>query len=104
MAQQNRNAHVSSESEHYFRLKGQRAEEAIHELAERTFLTDWCYPNPKRSDGRELCDLLVVFGDCAIIWQVKDLKLDAAGRYKAKEVEKNLRQLAGAAEVFYLCG
>ncbi|MGD0467542.1 MAG: hypothetical protein ABSA54_04130 [Terriglobales bacterium] len=83
-------------SKSYFREKGQRAEAIIHNLATRTFLTDWCYPNPKKLDGKELCDLLVVFDDIAIIWQIKDLKVDEAGLYKAAEVEKNLRQLSGA--------
>jgi hypothetical protein len=83
-------------SKHYFREKGAVAEGIIHNLATKTFLTDWCYPNPKKPDGNELCDLLVVFDDTAIIWQVKDLKTDKQGRYKKAEVEKNLRQLSGA--------
>src|ERR1700682_180058 len=81
---------------HYFREKGAAAEKVIHNLATKTFLTDWCYANPKKPDGKELCDLLVVFDETAIIWQIKDLKTDHAGRYKKAEVEKNLRQLSGA--------
>lgn len=84
------------ESKHYFREKGAAAEKVIHNLATKTFLTDWCYPNPKKPDGKELCDLLVVFDETAIIWQIKDLKTDQDGRYKKAEVEKNLRQLGGA--------
>lgn len=80
----------------YFHEKGRRAEAIIRALATKTFLTDWCYPNPKKPDGKELCDLLVVFDDTAIIWQVKDLKVDKAGFYKEAEVRKNLRQLSGA--------
>jgi|Deesub1362A_J573_1020465.scaffolds.fasta_scaffold02881_9 hypothetical protein len=83
-------------SKHYFNLKGKKAEKIVHDLALKTFLTDWCYLNPKLPNGKELCDLLVVFDDVAIIWQVKDLKLDKNGRYKKAEVEKNLRQLSGA--------
>jgi hypothetical protein len=83
-------------SKHYFREKGAAAEKVIHNLATVTFLTDWCYPNPKRPDGKELCDLLVVFDDTAIIWQIKDLKTDENGQYKNADVEKNLRQLSGA--------
>lgn len=81
---------------HYFREKGAAAEKVIHNLATKTFLTDWCYPNPKKADGKELCDLLVVFDETAVIWQIKDLKTDEQGRYKPAEVEKNLRQLGGA--------
>jgi hypothetical protein len=85
-----------SESGHYFRLKGESAERIVHELAEKSFFTDWCYRNPALPDGNELCDLLVVFDDVAIIWQIKDLKLQENGRYNPKAVEKNLRQLSGA--------
>lgn len=88
-------------SPHYFREKGDSAERVIHKLASRTFFTDWCYTNPKKTDGKELCDLLVVFDDTAIIWQIKDLKVDSCGRYKKAEVEKNLRQLAGARRTLF---
>lgn len=47
-------------------------------------------------NGKELCDLLVVFDEIAIIWQVKDLKLDKHGNVNSREVEKNVKQLAGA--------
>ena len=84
------------DARHYHRLKGEAAEAVVHELAGKSFLTDWCYPNPRLADGKELCDLLVVFDRVALIWQVKDLKRHADGRYKRGEVEKNLKQLSGA--------
>ncbi|MEK7518251.1 MAG: hypothetical protein AAB583_06945 [Patescibacteria group bacterium] len=80
----------------YFYIKGQKTEKFLHDLAVKTFLTDWCYLNPKLPDGKELCDLLVVFDEIAIIWQIKNLKIHKDGRYKKSEVEKNLRQLLGA--------
>ncbi len=80
----------------YFQIKGTKAEEIVHELAIKTFLTDWCFLNPKLPNGNELCDLLVIFDDTAIIWQIKDLKLGRDGKYKKAEVDKNLRQLSGA--------
>ncbi|HEY5176450.1 MAG TPA: hypothetical protein VII95_12885 [Terriglobales bacterium] len=86
---------------HYFNQKGANAEKVIHDLANKTFFTDWCYPNPKKADGNELCDLLVVFDDTALIWQIKDLKIDDAGRYKKAEVEKNLCQLGGARRTLF---
>jgi hypothetical protein len=89
------------ESSHYFREKGARAEKIIHDLSLKTFFTDWCYPNPPRPDGKELCDLLVVFDDTAIIWQIKDLKVDEDGRYKQAEVDKNVRQLSGARRLLF---
>jgi hypothetical protein len=89
------------ESGHYFREKGAKAEKIIHDLSIKTFFTDWCYQNPPRPGGKELCDLLVVFDDTAIIWQIKDLKVDENGRYKQAEVEKNLRQLSGARRTLF---
>lgn len=80
----------------YFEIKGKKAEKVVHELAIRSFLTDWCYLNPNLPNGKELCDLLIVFDDIVVIWQVKNLKVDGHGKYKKKEVEKNLRQLSGA--------
>ncbi|MBI5122814.1 hypothetical protein HZA75_03060 [Candidatus Roizmanbacteria bacterium] len=84
------------DEKHYFQIKGKNAETFVHNLAEKTFLVDWCYPNPKLSSGNELCDLLVIFDSVAIIWQIKDLKLDKNGKYKKSDVDKNLRQLSGA--------
>ncbi|MFC1998791.1 YecA family protein [Chloroflexota bacterium] len=83
-------------SKHYYRLKGKTAEEFVHGLAKETFFTDWCYLNPRLPNGRELCDLLVVFDDVAIIWQIKNLTVDKDGHYNESEIQKNLRQLSGA--------
>ncbi len=77
-------------------LKGKNAENFVYFLAQKSFLTDWCYMNPVWGDGKELCDLLVVFGEIAIIWQIKDLKIGKVGKYSKKETEKNIRQLSGA--------
>jgi hypothetical protein len=90
------NSPLSGKDLNYFSAKGRSAEEFVHELATHTFFVDWCFPNPKRSDGKELCDLLVVFGSVAIVWQVKSLKLDEDGQPNQGEVEKNLRQTLGA--------
>jgi len=83
-------------SKHYFNLKGEVAEALLYQLASRTFLSDWCYLRPKLPDGKELCDLLVVFGSTAIIWQAKSLKLPKTGTLHTADVDKNLRQLSGA--------
>ena len=83
-------------SKDYYYLKGKNAEEMVHNLALKPFFIDWCFLNPQLPNGKELCDLLVIFDDIAIIWQIKDLKLNSDGKYRKKEVEKNLRQLSGA--------
>jgi hypothetical protein len=54
------------------------------------------YPNPRLPDGKELCDLLVLFDSTVIIWQIKDLEPDKTGCIKSSDLEKNLLQLAGA--------
>jgi hypothetical protein len=81
---------------HHNRLKGAAAEAVVHELAQKSFLSDWCFLNPKLPDGKELCDLLVVFDSIVLICQVKDLKRRKDGRYNPGEVEKNRKQLSGA--------
>lgn len=55
------------------------AERYLAQLAERTFLSLWCYPEIYRDegqvksggDGQEVCDLLVVFGEHVIIFSDK---------------------------------
>lgn len=77
-------------------LKGKRAEEFVQELAKKSFLEDWCYDNPLLPNGKEWCDLLVVYDKVAVIWQIKDLKLDEKRKYKPSEVRKNIRQAVTA--------
>jgi len=44
----------------YFEKKGKTAENILHNLAKKTFLSDWCYLNPKPDEGKELCDLFIL--------------------------------------------
>jgi hypothetical protein len=85
-----------NDDKHHFTTKGKNAEQVLSDLAHQTFLADWCFLNPRLPNRKELCDLLVVFDDIAIIWQVKDLKLDNNGNINSRKVHKNLRQLSGA--------
>lgn len=87
---------IMEKDKNYFNKKGKTAENILHNLAEKTFLSDWCYRNPKLDNNKELCDLLVVYDNNAIIWQIKNLKLNKQGKYKQSELEKNIRQLSGA--------
>jgi hypothetical protein len=86
----------SQDFKHRYRLKGETGEEFVGELAEKTFLIDWCFPNPRLPNGKELCDLLIIFEGTVIIWQVKNTKLRNDGSMDLKAIDKNLRQLAGA--------
>ncbi|XOU94843.1 MAG: hypothetical protein ACNFW9_02120 [Candidatus Kerfeldbacteria bacterium] len=85
-----------SETQNKFQIKGKLAEQFLHTLATKSFFSDWCFLNPILPDGKELCDLLVIFDNVAIIWQAKDLMLNKKGKYNPKEVKKNIRQLSGA--------
>ena len=77
-------------------LKGKNAENFVYELAKKSFLTDWCYKNPKLPNGKELCDLLVIYDGIAIIWQIKDIKLNREGKFRNSEIKNNLQQLSTA--------
>ncbi|MDZ4372204.1 MAG: hypothetical protein U1C74_12370 [Phenylobacterium sp.] len=58
------------------RAEGLTASERIlAEIADRSFLKLWTYPNPFREPNRELCDLIVVFGDDVLLFS------DKAGAY-----------------------
>ena len=73
---------------HQLFLKGKNAEEFVQILAKKTFIEDWCYNNPKLPNGKEICDLLIVFDNIIIIWQIKDLKLDKYGMYRKEKYKK----------------
>ena len=79
--------------------KGAKAEKYIQNLAQSTFLLDWCYFNPKRADGREICDLLIAFGSTAVIWQIKNRRLSTDGLHKEQDLRENSRQLKGARRI-----
>ena len=85
-------------------------EKYLNSLCEKTFLSLWSYPGIYRNqkgqaigDGKELCDMLVVFGEHVLIFSDKrcsfptsgDLKLDWQRWYK-KAIEKSADQAWGA--------
>lgn len=87
------------------------SERDLTRLARRTFLSLWSYANPHtdkgrlkgKGDGKELCDLLVVFGNCVLLFSDKhcefpihaDMNVSWPRWYKTS-IEKSARQLAGA--------
>ena len=78
-----------------FNEKGEAAEQLIAVLCKDAFFEDFCFKNPYYVKGKELCDVLVVLGDVAIIWQIKNIKLKA-GQFNASDVEKAIKQCRGA--------
>ena len=79
--------------------KGIEGEDFVSELASEAYLKYWCYPNPidEEGDKKEICDLLIVFFDTAIIISVKNYdNMGNYERYKRKVIEKSTNQLFGA--------
>jgi hypothetical protein len=93
------------------RARGVTADERyLQRLCDRSFLSLWSYPTPFRDqkvggkgDGKELCDLIVVFGDDVLIFSDKgcafpdsgDIKLDWS-RWFRRAVVKAAEQGWGA--------
>ena len=80
-------------------------ERYLAELCDRTFLKLWNYPNPFKADGKELCDLLVVFENHVFLFFDRESrKLDAADkdifitwdRWKREVIDKQIRTAGGA--------
>jgi hypothetical protein len=87
------------------------SERALARLARKAFLSLWSYPNVYsdegrsggKGDGKELADLLVVFGTDVLLFSDKQcaFQLDvdirvAWPRWFKRAIEKSARQLAGA--------
>lgn len=88
------------------------SERYLAQLAERTFLSLWSYPGIYRNqqwsgghggDGKEVCDLLVVFENRVIIFSDKDIKYQphsdpkiAWRRWYKKAIKKSAEQIYGA--------
>jgi hypothetical protein len=86
-------------------------ERYLQGLARRSFLSLWSHGNPHTPEGRrgnkgagkELCDLLVIFGENILLFSDKDIQFQrnidigiAWGRWYRRAVAKSADQLAGA--------
>ena len=84
--------------------KGIFGENFVNELAYDSFLKFWCYPNPKFENGdkKEICDLLILFNEIAIIISVKNYEFKGKHfRYFNNTIEKAVKQLHGAYRVLF---
>lgn len=87
------------------------SERALTRLAKKAFLSLWSYSNVftdegrsnEKGDGKELCDLLVVFGNDVLLFSDKDCEYHshkdvkvAWPRWYKRAIEKSANQLAGA--------
>jgi hypothetical protein len=78
---------------------GDEGEAYVLQLSYDTYLKYWCYPNPKdeKGDYKEICDLLILFRNTAIIISVKNHHYDGDyDKYQKKVIEKSTKQLNGA--------
>jgi len=80
-------------------------EKYLSELCDRTFLKLWCYANPFKSDGKELCDLLAVFENHVFLFFDRESrKFDVSEkdiiitweRWKREAIDKQIKTAAGA--------
>lgn len=87
------------------------AEKYLKQLCDRTFLSLWSYPGVyrnqghqgKASDGKEVCDLLVVFDNHIIVFSDKDCQFPDSGnleldwsRWFRRGIQKSAEQVWGA--------
>jgi hypothetical protein len=79
-------------------------EKYLAALADRMFLNLWTYPNLFKSDGKELCDLLVVCGDDVLIFSDKNIAWPKGddfelswSRWYRRAIEESVAQITGAA-------
>jgi hypothetical protein len=81
----------------HFTDKGNIGEEFVFQNSLPIFFNNWCYKNPLKvqDSNKELCDFLVIFNNIAIIFQIKNIKIQG---FKHKETDKikNLNQTVGA--------
>jgi hypothetical protein len=88
---------------------GIETEKELSKLARNTFLSVWSYPNPFRDQisggrtiGKEICDLLVIFGEQVLIFSEKEIQWPnvptglAWKRWHKRAIVGSARQLAGA--------
>lgn len=80
-------------------VKGKDGENFVNQLAYKSYLKYWCYPNPLDTNGnnKEFCDLLILFRDIIVIISVKNHNHDGDyEKYKRKVIGKSSKQLNGA--------
>lgn len=79
-----------------------KSERYAYSVARRSSLTLWSYATPSRgSDGKELCDVLIVFGANIAILSVKNVGLASLSwinlrRWRRRAVDASVKQIYGA--------
>ena len=77
-----------------------RTEQITYELCKKSFLSFWSHANPLRADGKELCDVFVVFDPHIVIFSVKEIQYPrnakesvALRRWERRAVERSAKQI-----------
>lgn len=80
-----------------------KTEEITYNLCKKSFLSLWSYANPLRADGKELCDILVVFDPHIVVFSVKDVQFAeavdafiASKRWERRAVKRSAKQIYNA--------
>lgn len=80
-----------------------RTEDFVHGICRDSFLSLWCYANPRAKPGKELCEILIVCDPVVIIVSVKEIKLNkeaepkvAHARWERKAIIESVKQIYGA--------
>lgn len=77
--------------------KGKEAEALLADFLSNKVFAHYVYLNPFLTPGKELCDVLIIFRNKAIVLQAKNTKLSKDGLYKSGDLKKNVKQCRGAA-------
>ncbi len=86
------------------------SERRLFALCRETFLSMWSFSNPFRDqfnsgggDGKEICDVLVVFGDTILLFSDKECAIGskmvgraALDRWRRRAIDASVKQLLGA--------
>ncbi|WP_454565942.1 YecA family protein [Pseudomonas sp. AIG] len=81
------------------------SERLLSQFCQNSFLKLWTYPNPYKDDGKELCDLIAVFGDHVFIFFDRNNALPHTtdkdplvlwNRWKSKVIDKQVGTAHGA--------
>lgn len=83
---------------------GSASEDFVQAVAERAFSPDFVFRSPRKPDGKEVTDVLVLFDDFALVIQAKAQRPSPTGTgytdtsldWVRKNLEKASRQVAGA--------
>ena len=85
---------------------GTPTERLLSTLCEKTFLKLWSWPNPRKDDGKELCDLIAIFDNHVFIFfdrESKGLQTSRRDisvtwpRWKKEAIDKQIKTARGAA-------